>query len=311
MVGTDLFSEVFDFPDPYAEQRYAALVGVDDVKERLVSEAILLLDHGAVSNWSNQHHGSLIRAAQELTSRPPLIILAGDVGTGKTELAETFVSQVTRQMNVNGSLYALSLSARGQGAVGQMSSLIGRAFSTVADESKTGYRDGKSTKISVLLVDEGDALAQSRESSQMHHEDRAGVNALIKGIDGLRKHNLPVLVILCTNRISAVDPAVRRRAAFTVELKRPNDQQRRALFVELLKDVRLTEQEVEQLVLQTGPTEDRSYGYTYSDIRQRLVPEGVILGVSRNVPLSLDVMLEAIKRVPATRPFNEGGTSNE
>ena len=31
----------------------------------------------------------------------------------------------------------------------------------------------------ILLVDEADALAQSREAAQMHHEDRAGVNAFL------------------------------------------------------------------------------------------------------------------------------------
>ncbi len=230
MVSTDLFSEVLTFPDPDAQRRYDALVGVEEVKQRLVSEALMLLDHQLVSTWSERHHGRAIRAAEELSARPPLIILAGDVGTGKTELAETFVDAVARQMRVAGTLYALSLAARGEGAVGQMSTLIGNAFKTIADESRVGYRAGKPSKISVLLVDEGDALAQSRELTQMHHEDRAGVNALIKGIDSLRRHNLPVLVILCTNRLNAIDPAVRRRAAYIVTLQRPNEAQRRALL---------------------------------------------------------------------------------
>src|SRR2546430_14486617 len=133
-IGTDLFSEVLEFPDPDAQRRYAALVGVDDVKTRLVNEAILLLDHELVSRWSKKHHGQAIPAIKELGTRPPLIILAGDVGTGKTEIAETFLDAVTRQMNVDGSLYALSLATRGQGAVGQMSTLIGNAFRMVAEE---------------------------------------------------------------------------------------------------------------------------------------------------------------------------------
>jgi AAA+ superfamily predicted ATPase len=234
-----------------------------------------------------------------------LIILAGDVGTGKTELAETFVDEVTRRMRVDGTLYALSLAARGQGAVGQMSTLIGNAFKIVAEEAKSGYRNGKPSKISVLLVDEGDALAQSRESSQMHHEDRTGVNALIKGIDNLRRHNLPVLVILCTNRLSALDPAVRRRAAFTVTLQRPNEDQRRALLTELLEGVSLTEDEFNHFIALTGPVEGRDYGYTYSDLRQRLVPEAVILAVSQDTPLTYHSLVEAVKRVAPTRPFTQ------
>jgi AAA+ superfamily predicted ATPase len=270
-----------------------------------------LLDHQLVNTWSERHHGGAIRAVKELSTRPPLIILAGDVGTGKTELAETFVDAVTRRMRVNGILYALSLAARGEGAVGQMSTLIGSAFKTVADEARIGYRAGKPSKISVLLVDEGDVLAQSRELTQMHHEDRAGVNALIKGIDSLRRQTLPVLVILCTNRLSALDPAVRRRAAYIVTLQRPDKAQRRALLSDLLEGVTLNDDEFNQLAMLTGPGDGRDFGYTYSDLRQRLVPEAVILGVTHNVPLSYRVLAEAVRRVSPTRPFAQDGEGEQ
>ena len=38
----------------------------------------------------------------------------------------------------------------------------------------------------ILLVDEADALAQSRETVDLHHEEVSGVNAFIRGIDRLR-----------------------------------------------------------------------------------------------------------------------------
>ena len=74
----------------------------------------------------------------------------------------------------------------------------------------------------VLVIDEADALAQSREMAQMHHEDRAGVNALIRGIDELAGRRLPIAVVLCTNRPDAIDPAVRRRAAEIFRFERPD-----------------------------------------------------------------------------------------
>jgi AAA+ superfamily predicted ATPase len=68
----------------------------------------------------------------------------------------------------------------------------------------------------------------------MHHEDRAGVNALIRGIDGMRTDRLPVLTILCTNRLDAIDPAVQRRAAAVEMFERPGQAQRAALLTHLL-----------------------------------------------------------------------------
>lgn len=310
MVSTDIFSEVLSYPDPDARTRFNALVGVDDVKQRLVGEALLLLDPNLVRAWSDRHHGQPLRAVDEVAHRPPLIILGGDVGTGKTELAETFIDAVARQMRADGTLYALSLSARGEGAVGQMSSLIGGAFKTVIDETRASG-GGQSRRISVLLVDEGDALAQSRELAHMHHEDRAGVNALIKGIDSLSRQHVPALVILCTNRLSALDPAIRRRAAYMVSLHRPDMVQRGVLLHRLLDGVPLANDELNQLAALTGATDGRDYGYTYSDIRQRLIPEAVILGVTRNAPLTFALLTEAVTRVEPTRPFAQEGMTRD
>ena len=68
----------------------------------------------------------------------------------------------------------------------------------------------------------------------MHHEDRAGVNAFIRGIDRIANAKLPAAVIMCTNRLSALDPAVRRRAADVLSFARPNDEQRRVVLSSLV-----------------------------------------------------------------------------
>jgi AAA+ superfamily predicted ATPase len=157
--------------------------------------------------------------------RPPLFVFAGDVGTGKTMLAETFGDAVAREAEIGVTLYALSLNARGTGAVGEMTSLLSAAFTEVKQAAKKGAGRGKHNSGIILLIDEADALAQSRELGQMHHEDRAGVNALIRGVDDLATGNLPAIVVMCTNRLDALDPAVRRRAAVTFTFNRPNEAQ--------------------------------------------------------------------------------------
>ena len=78
----------------------------------------------------------------------------------------------------------------------------------------------------IFLVDEADALAQSREMSQMHHEDRAGVNAFIRGVDQVKNEQIPVAIIMCTNRLNALDPAIKRRSIDILTFHRPNELQR-------------------------------------------------------------------------------------
>jgi AAA+ superfamily predicted ATPase len=71
----------------------------------------------------------------------------------------------------------------------------------------------------------------------MLHEDKAGVNALIRGIDSIQGLPVAVLVIMCTNRHSAIDPAVRRRSAATFEFNRPSQEQCAALLKNYLGDI--------------------------------------------------------------------------
>jgi len=104
-------------------------------------------------------------------------------------LAESFADEVARRAGVD-VLLSPSLSARGSGAVGEMTKLLAATFACVAD-SIPKPKKGKAGVAGVLLIDEADALELSRELGQMHHEDRAGVNELIRGIDHLAAERSP------------------------------------------------------------------------------------------------------------------------
>ncbi|HEX9540018.1 MAG TPA: AAA family ATPase [Streptosporangiaceae bacterium] len=299
-----LFARTEEFPNPAARARLAALVGLDETRDRLVADAVVLLDPTFINEWSTRVHGEVIPAVGALLDRTPLFIFAGDVGVGKTELAEVLGQAISREADADVTLYPLSLTARGRGAVGEMTTLLTRAFESVSKDFANARRtDGTAAAMGVLLVDEADALAQSRELAQMHHEDRAGVNALLRGIDGMRTDRLPVLTILCTNRLDAIDPAVRRRAAAVEMFERPGQAQRTALLTRLLAGTKLQPGDIEELAVATGSTADRNFGYTYSDLRQRLVPEIALTAYRRGVAVDMAIALEVTARTLPTRPF--------
>ena len=93
----ELFGNVQEFPDPESGKRFDALVGLDDVKTRLVHEAVVLLMPDALNEWAQQHHNGPISAVEAVSGRSPLIILAGDIGTGKTEIAETVGHPISKK----------------------------------------------------------------------------------------------------------------------------------------------------------------------------------------------------------------------
>ncbi len=302
----DLFERRIIYPDCEARERLAALVGLDSHKARLTKILGLLVNPAGLSEWAERFHPGAESVLSTVLTRPPLVVLTGDVGSGKTALAETISDAVARQENIEITLFPLSLSTRGRGHVGEMTQLLSAAFDHTIDEAKKlkDRRGGKSRGAVILLVDEADALAQSREATQMHHEDRAGVNAFIRGVDRLGSGELPAAVIMCTNRAGAFDPAVRRRAADILTFTRPNDDQRRAVLATPLEQLGLLPPQIYAIVAATGRRENVRYGFTYSDLTQRLLPT-VVLDAYPDRSVNPDRALEITRAMAPTAPFRD------
>lgn len=300
----ELFDNTISFPDPEAQERLSKLIGLDDKISNLSKVLGLLINKDGLKKWAEKYYSNVDDIMNIVLHRPSLVVLAGDVGSGKSELAETIGDFVARQEKIDITLFPLSLSSRGQGRVGEMTQLISTAFKhTIKEAEKLKHSDKVSGGI-ILLIDEADALAQSRESSQMHHEDKAGVNAFIRGIDSITHAKLPVAVIMCTNRINALDPAIRRRAAEVLIFERPDDKKRKDIITSLFSPFKFSDKDIMNLVEATGPTKDREFGFTFSDIVQRLTP-AIILDAYPTQKIDPTRALKIAKSFIPTKPFVE------
>lgn len=302
MHNDNLFDEIIELPDPDMERQFNDLVGLDNVKSLLINEGRILLNPRLLDEWSQKHHGTQLPVVPAFQRRPPLILFSGDVGTGKTTLADSFGNAIARSERIKITVLRLSLITRGRGAVGEMTHLISRAFEEVEKHAAGAAAAGKKpTGAVILVIDEADALAESRAMEQMHHEDRAGVNALIRGIDRLTRKRLPVLVVLSTNRHEAIDPAVLRRAAAHHKFARPSLEQRAHLLRTALNGA-LKEAEIHELAEAMGKADGREYGYTFSDITQRFLPN-LLLEAFPDKPITFDLAVCVVQKVEATKPF--------
>ena len=302
-----LFERPIVYPDIDPQERLTRLVGLDEQKTRLTKLLAFLVNPNGLQVWAQQYQPGAEALIDTVLRRPPLVVLAGDVGSGKTELAETIGDAVARQERIEITLLPLSLSTRGEGRVGEMTQLLSAAFEFTLDEAaKRKSTSGRARGAVILLVDEADALAQSREASQMHHEDRAGVNAFIRGIDRIANARVPAAVIMCTNRLDALDPAVRRRAADILSFSRPNKEQRTFILTARLEPIGMARRHVDALVEATGPIRGgREHGFTFSDLLQRLLPTLVLDAYpSRSIDGARAV--EIAQSMQPTPPFHEG-----
>lgn len=265
MTQPSIFDSEISLPSNYLTKSEKRLLGFDQRYSRVHDQLRLLLNVGALGNWNQKYHGGKLTLCDLVSEQYPLVIFHGDVGTGKTAIAECIANRlVVEARNSDSILFKLSNRVRGKGMVGEMGTLITEAFRKVTQSA------GK-TRRAILIIDEGDSLAASRTQDHSHHEDKVAVNTLIQGVDNLREYGGRIVVILCTNRLSVLDPALRRRAAIIEEFKRPSDEERQQLFQMDLAGLEISQAQLIELMRLTG-ARDQHPSWTYSDIRTRLYP---------------------------------------
>ena len=96
----DLFERRITYPDFEPQSRLARLVGLDEYKTRLTKILGLLVNPAGLEAWAKRYHPNAGVLLDIVLRRPPLVVLAGDVGSGKTELAETIGDAVARQEEI-------------------------------------------------------------------------------------------------------------------------------------------------------------------------------------------------------------------
>jgi len=296
-------AEVIRYPNERLAAAFDALVGLDAIKKDMKRKLTLLLMPGYLDNWIEHTYAvnPPYLLAQVLRDRYPLIILEGEVGSGKTALARSIGHHLATNLHSDLALFIVNAQVRGGGHVGELTQNISRAF------TEAEYCQEREQIPVMLLIDEADALAQSRGGHQTHHEDDAGVNTLIQRIDRLRGR--PMAEIFATNLVQSLDSAILRRALASYHFDRPSSEQRSEVFRRLLANVRIGERDITQLAILTEPRLLPGFGaikhrYTYSDLSQRIIPhaieEAVYAKPSR--PLSLDHLTTACR---ATLPTPE------
>lgn len=292
MSQPSIFDSETPLPSDALTKRDRTLLGFGARYARVHDQLRLLFSVGELGDWSRKHHGGKLAICDLVAEQYPLVIFHGDVGTGKTAMAECIANKLVAEAKSEDSiLFKLSNRVRGSGMVGEMGTLLAEAFRKVVQSA------GKHRR-AILVIDEGDSLGASRAQDHSHHEDKVAVNTLIQGVDDLRQYGGRIVMILCTNRLSALDAALRRRAAIIEEFKRPSDEERRQLFAMDLADLGLAPTQLAELVAATGaragyPT------WTYSDIRTRLYPAALAKAYPQG-PLRFEHLKSAVATLQAS-----------
>jgi SpoVK/Ycf46/Vps4 family AAA+-type ATPase len=280
-------------PDKAARERYDDLVGIDAQKQAFIEFLVRVLAPDRITEWQKKHHNKGLPLTRRIENRPPLVILAGDAGCGKTALVASVGTPLSEALDRRLVALETPSDVRGGGLVGQLSERITATFNEA--RTKVGRDAG------ILIIDEGDDLGTSRSQMQAHHEDRAGVNVLIKEIDRLARERCRLAVVLVTNRLLALDAAVVRRG-HVIRFERPNAAARRALFEKMLVGVDHEAKDINALV----HASERTPPFSYSDLVERGAEAALLAALRADEPFSVAALLAVVRHLEPSPMIEDG-----
>lgn len=267
-----------------AQATYDSLVGIDEQKSALIGMLSFFFDKKKLGGWLKKHHKDGVPFLGDITNGTPLIILEGDVGCGKTALAHSAATPLAKALDTRVICFETPSNIRGGGRVGEISARITEAF----EKAKAKLKEGDA---GIFIIDEADDVATDREQNQAHHEDKAGLNVLIKQIDAISKEGKSLAVILITNRLKVLDPAVVRRATLVVNFSRPDKEARQKVFTAILAGTGAKTAEIELLV---KASERPDHPYSFSDLVQRIGRQSLMKAISQDKPFNASIVHEVI-----------------
>jgi pachytene checkpoint protein 2 len=196
-------------PADHHEGPWDSIVTPPGLKERLLGTALLMLRHGrSLSQLNGAPHG--------------LILLSGPPGTGKTTLCQGLAQKVALALSTRGATTFVEIDPHAfpSDMLGEGPRAVMRLFSDTLPELAARRPH------TIVLVDEIEALAVRRSAASFDTNPvdvHRATDALLSGLDTLRKSCPQVLVLGTTNFSVAVDEAFLDRADLVLRLGLPDE----------------------------------------------------------------------------------------
>src|SRR5690606_18923194 len=111
-------------PHKAYKARYECLIGLDHQKKLLLSNLQMIFDPLVIQKWQKKHHPKGLNILDTVGRTTPLVLLSGDVGCGKTELASCIGTPLSEVLGEAVRVFETPSDIRGGGLVGQLSARV-------------------------------------------------------------------------------------------------------------------------------------------------------------------------------------------